>query len=84
MKGTDAYAVLAIAFAQLGQGQRGQAKATYERLAGIRRRGKSFSASGLGRPRGSSRAATATRCAFCAPRSLKMWRRKTSTPPLRS
>ncbi len=52
VKGTDAYAMLAIAFAQLGQGQRAEAKQTYETLAGIRRRGKSFSASGLGRPRG--------------------------------
>jgi serine/threonine protein kinase len=46
VKGTDAYAVLATAFAQLGQGQREEAKKTYEALAGIRR-GKSFSASGL-------------------------------------
>ena len=46
VKGTDAYAVLALAFSQLGQGQRGDARKTYESLAGIRR-GKSFSASGL-------------------------------------
>jgi len=48
VKGSDAYAVLALAFAQLGQGQRAEAKQTYEMLAGIRRRGKSFSTSGLG------------------------------------
>jgi eukaryotic-like serine/threonine-protein kinase len=46
VKGPDAYATLAIAFAQLGQGQRGDARKTYEALAGMRR-GKSFSASGL-------------------------------------
>jgi eukaryotic-like serine/threonine-protein kinase len=46
VKGPDAYATLATAFAQLGQGQRAEAKQTYEALAGIRR-GKSFSASGL-------------------------------------
>ena len=45
---TDAYAMLALAFSQLGQGQRAEAKATYETLAGLRRRGKSFAASGLG------------------------------------
>ncbi len=49
VKGPDAYATLALAFAQLGQGQRAEAKQTYEALAGIgRHRGKSFSASGLG------------------------------------
>jgi len=46
VKGTDAYATLALAMAQLGQGQRGEAAKTYEMLAGIRR-GKSFSAAGL-------------------------------------
>jgi tRNA A-37 threonylcarbamoyl transferase component Bud32 len=46
VKGPDAYATLAIAMAQLGQGQRAEAKKTYEALAGMRR-GKSFSASGL-------------------------------------
>ncbi|HET9269812.1 MAG TPA: protein kinase, partial [Vicinamibacterales bacterium] len=46
VKGPDAYATLAIAMAQLGQGQRAQAKQTFETLAGMRR-GKSFSASGL-------------------------------------
>ena len=46
VKGPDAYATLATAFAQLGQGQRAEAKKTYEALAGMRR-GKSFSASGL-------------------------------------
>jgi tetratricopeptide (TPR) repeat protein len=46
VKGIDAYAVLATAFAQLGQGRRDEAKATYQTLAGVRR-GKSFSASGL-------------------------------------
>ena len=46
VKGPDAYATLAIAFAQLGQGQRAEARKTYEALAGMRR-GKSFSASGL-------------------------------------
>ena len=45
---TDAYAMLALAFAQLGQGQRAEAKTTYDALAGLRRRGKSFAASGLG------------------------------------
>jgi hypothetical protein len=48
VKGSDPYAVLATAFAQLGQGELADAKKTYETLAGIRRRGKSFSASGLG------------------------------------
>jgi serine/threonine protein kinase/tetratricopeptide (TPR) repeat protein len=47
VKGPDAYATMAIAMAQLGQGQRDNAKQTYEALAGMRR-GKSFSASGLG------------------------------------
>jgi len=46
VKGPDAYATLALAMAQLGQGQRAEAKKTYETLAGIRR-GKSFSAAGL-------------------------------------
>jgi tetratricopeptide (TPR) repeat protein len=45
VKGPDAYATLAIAMAQLGQGQRKEAEQTYETLAGLRR-GKSFSASG--------------------------------------
>jgi eukaryotic-like serine/threonine-protein kinase len=48
VKGRDAYAMLAIAFAQLGQGQRAEAMETYQTLAGINRRGRSFSASGLG------------------------------------
>jgi serine/threonine protein kinase len=45
--GADAYAMLAVAFAQLGQGQRAAAARTYESLAGVRGRGRSFSASGL-------------------------------------
>jgi tetratricopeptide (TPR) repeat protein/tRNA A-37 threonylcarbamoyl transferase component Bud32 len=48
VKGKDAYATLALAFAQLGQGRRAEARQTYERLATIGRRGPSFSASGLG------------------------------------
>ena len=48
VKGQDPYAVLAVAFSQLGQGQRDEARKTYEALAAIRRRGKSFSAAGLG------------------------------------
>jgi serine/threonine protein kinase/tetratricopeptide (TPR) repeat protein len=44
----DAYAALALAFAQLGQGQLADARATYERQAGIGARGASISASGLG------------------------------------
>ena len=47
VKGADAYATLAIAFAQIGQGQRAEAMKTYEALGGIRR-GKSMSTSGLG------------------------------------
>jgi serine/threonine protein kinase len=46
VKGPDAYATLAVAFAQLGQGQRAEAKRTYESLAAMRR-GRSFSAAGL-------------------------------------
>jgi serine/threonine protein kinase len=48
VKGRDAYALLALAFAQLGQGQRAEAAKTYESLAAIGRRGKSSSAAGLG------------------------------------
>jgi Flp pilus assembly protein TadD len=48
VKGRDAYAGLAIAFAQVGQGQHVEATETYRTLAGLNRRGKSFSAAGLG------------------------------------
>jgi serine/threonine protein kinase/tetratricopeptide (TPR) repeat protein len=48
VEGPDAYAGLALAFAQLGQGQVSQAIATYEKLAQIEGLGPSFSASGLG------------------------------------
>ena len=48
VKGRDAYALLALAFSQLGRGERAEATQTYEALAGIGRRGKSFAASGLG------------------------------------
>ena len=44
----DAYATLALAFAQVGQGESAQARETYERLAGIGALGASFAASGLG------------------------------------
>lgn len=44
----DAYATLALAFAQLGQGQIPQARDTYQRLARLGPLGQSFSASGLG------------------------------------
>lgn len=45
---TDAYATLAIAFAQVGQGDMTQAAETYRRLAGLNALGESLSASGLG------------------------------------
>jgi len=48
VKGRDSYAVLATAFAQLGQGRRADAMETYRMLAGINRRGKSYAAAGLG------------------------------------
>jgi serine/threonine protein kinase/tetratricopeptide (TPR) repeat protein len=44
----DAYALLALAFAQLGQGQFGQASVTYQKLGGVGAQGASFAASGLG------------------------------------
>jgi tetratricopeptide (TPR) repeat protein len=46
--GPDAYATLALAFAQLGQGKVTEAKTTYEKLSGMRPPGPSFAASGLG------------------------------------
>ena len=48
VEGPDAYATLAIAFAQMGQGQVSQARETYERLGQIGALGASFAASGLG------------------------------------
>jgi len=47
VEGPDAYATLALAFAQLGQGQLPQARETYESLSRIRG-GASFASSGLG------------------------------------
>ena len=44
----DAYATLALAFAQVGQGQWAEARDTYQKLAGIGELGASFAASGLG------------------------------------
>ena len=44
----DVYGTLALAFAQLGQGQTPQAAETYARLAVINSQGASFAASGLG------------------------------------
>jgi tetratricopeptide (TPR) repeat protein len=44
----DAYATLALAFAQLGQRQLPQARATYEKLGAINALGASLAASGLG------------------------------------
>ena len=44
----DAYALLALAFAQLGQGQLPQAIETYQKLGTIDALGASFAASGLG------------------------------------
>ena len=44
----DAYALLALAFAQLGQGQFSQASSTYQKLGGVGAQGASFAASGLG------------------------------------
>ncbi|MEQ1760246.1 MAG: protein kinase [Vicinamibacterales bacterium] len=44
----DAYAQLALAFSQMGQGQLPEASQTYQNLAGIGALGASFSASGLG------------------------------------
>jgi serine/threonine protein kinase/tetratricopeptide (TPR) repeat protein len=44
----DAYALLALAFAQLGQGQTAEAIATYRQLATLGAQGASFAASGLG------------------------------------
>ena len=46
--GTDMYARLALAFAQLGQGQVAAARETYMGIAAIGRRGPSLSAAGLG------------------------------------
>jgi tetratricopeptide (TPR) repeat protein len=48
VEGPDAYATLALAFAQMGQGQVYEARETYERLARIEPLGPSFAASGLG------------------------------------
>jgi tetratricopeptide (TPR) repeat protein/tRNA A-37 threonylcarbamoyl transferase component Bud32 len=48
VEGPDAYATLALAFAQLGQGRIPDAKQTYERLGRIEGLGPSFAASGLG------------------------------------
>ena len=44
----DAYATLAIAFAQVGQGRLDEARKTYQRLSTIDALGASFAASGLG------------------------------------
>jgi tetratricopeptide (TPR) repeat protein len=44
----DAYGLLALAFAQLGQGQFSQATATYQKLGTVGAQGASFAASGLG------------------------------------
>jgi tetratricopeptide (TPR) repeat protein len=44
----DAYAVLALGFAQLGQDRRAEARASYTRLASMGARGASLAASGLG------------------------------------
>jgi Flp pilus assembly protein TadD len=46
--GPDAYAALALAFAQLGQGQLAQANETYRKLGQLGPLGASFAASGLG------------------------------------
>jgi serine/threonine protein kinase/tetratricopeptide (TPR) repeat protein len=48
IEGPDRYAMLALAFAQLGQGQLPEALKTYERLATIDVLGASMAASGLG------------------------------------
>ena len=48
VEGPDLYATLALALAQLGQGQLSQARDTYEKLRQIGTRGASFAASGLG------------------------------------
>jgi tetratricopeptide (TPR) repeat protein/tRNA A-37 threonylcarbamoyl transferase component Bud32 len=48
VEGPDAYATLALAFAQLGQGQLVQAKEAYQRLGQLGPLGASFAASGLG------------------------------------
>ncbi len=48
VEGPDVYAALALAFAQLGQGQLPQAGETYGKLATIDALGASFAASGLG------------------------------------
>jgi tetratricopeptide (TPR) repeat protein len=48
IEGPDAYATLAVAFAQLGQSRLPDAMQTYQRLSGIDALGASFGASGLG------------------------------------
>ena len=48
IQGSDAYATLAVAFAQIGQGRLPEARQTYEKLATIDALGASFAASGLG------------------------------------
>src|SRR5688572_17720698 len=48
IEGADAYATLAVAFAQLGQSRLPDAMQTYQRLSGIDALGASFGASGLG------------------------------------
>jgi tetratricopeptide (TPR) repeat protein/predicted Ser/Thr protein kinase len=47
VQGPDTYGSLALAFAQVGQGQLAQAKQTYEKLRSIDALGASFAASGL-------------------------------------
>jgi tetratricopeptide (TPR) repeat protein len=47
MEEPDAYAVLALAFSQLAQGEPSEARATYTRLASMGVRGASLAASGL-------------------------------------
>ncbi len=44
----DVYAIMALAFAQTGQGQLSEAAATYQKLATVDALGASFAASGLG------------------------------------
>ena len=48
VEGPDAYAMLALAFSQLGQGDLTRAKKTYEELAAMSGMGASLAASGLG------------------------------------
>ena len=79
VKGSDAYAMLAIAFAQLGQGQGAEAKQTY------RRSPESGGSASRCRLPGSAtsqrtRVVTATRSGSCAPRWPRTWPLKTPIP----